>query len=122
MLDYEESAMSGKVVGLVAAAALLASVGVANAADHATANAKGPVKLTDNQFDKVTAGAATNQVAFLTAISAVDVTRLLAISIFTLGFLNGVPQAPARAHALPIGGREGQGKARLRRRWPSIGG
>ena len=40
--------MSGEVVGLVAAAALLASVGVANAADHATANAKGPVKLTDN--------------------------------------------------------------------------
>ena len=80
--------MSGKVVGLVAAAALLASVGIANA----TANDKGPVKLTDNQLDKVTASAATNQVAFLTAISAADVTRLLAISNFTLGFLNGVPQ------------------------------
>ena len=83
--------MRSRVVGLVAAAALLASVGIANAAD-ATANAKGPVKLTDNQLDKVTAGAATNEVAFLTAISAVDVSRLTAISNFTLGFLSGVPQ------------------------------
>src|SRR5258708_34820037 len=48
-LDYGESAMSGKVVGLVAAAALLASVGIANA--------EGPVKLTDGQLDKITAGA-----------------------------------------------------------------
>jgi hypothetical protein len=84
--------MRSKAVGLVAAAALLASVGIANAADHATANAKGPVKLTDNQLDKVTAGDATSQVAFLTAISAGDVSRLTAISNFTLGFLNGVPQ------------------------------
>jgi hypothetical protein len=38
------------------------------------------------------AGAATNEVAFLTAISVVDVSRLTAISNFTLGFLNGVPQ------------------------------
>jgi hypothetical protein len=43
---------------LVAAAALLTSVGIANAADHATADAKGPVKLTDNQLDKVSAGSA----------------------------------------------------------------
>ena len=49
--------MRSRVVGLVAAAALLASVGIANA-DQATANAKGPVKLTDNQLDKVTAGGA----------------------------------------------------------------
>jgi hypothetical protein len=49
--------MRSRVVGLVAAAALLASVGIANAAD-ATANAKGPVKLTDNQLDKVSAGSA----------------------------------------------------------------
>jgi hypothetical protein len=42
---------------LVAATALLASVGIANAAD-ATANAKGPVKLKDNQLDKVSAGGA----------------------------------------------------------------
>jgi hypothetical protein len=41
--------MRSKVVGLVAAAALSASVGVATA--------KGPVKLTDGQLDKVTAGA-----------------------------------------------------------------
>ena len=41
--------MSGKVVGLVAAAVLLASVGIANA--------EGPVKLTDGQLDKITAGA-----------------------------------------------------------------
>jgi hypothetical protein len=90
--NYGESTMIGKVLSLVAAAGLLASVGVANAADHATANAKGPVNLTDNQLDKVTAGAATNEVAFLTAISAIDVSRLTAISNFTLGFLNGVPQ------------------------------
>ena len=38
-----------KVVGLAAAAALSASVGIA----HAT----GPVKLTDGQLDKITAGA-----------------------------------------------------------------
>ena len=48
--------MGNRVVGLVAAAALLASVGAANAADHATANAKGPVNLTDVQLDNVTAG------------------------------------------------------------------
>jgi hypothetical protein len=41
--------MRSKVVGLVAAAALSASVGIATA--------KGPVKLTDGQLDKVTAGA-----------------------------------------------------------------
>ena len=48
--------MRSKVVSLVAAAALLASGSIANAADHATANAKGPVKLTDVQLDNVTAG------------------------------------------------------------------
>jgi hypothetical protein len=41
--------MHGKVVGLVPAAALLASVGIANA--------KGPVTLTGGQLDKITAGA-----------------------------------------------------------------
>ena len=40
--------MSGKLLGLMAAAALLASLGAANAKD--------PVKLTDGQLDKVTAG------------------------------------------------------------------
>jgi hypothetical protein len=44
-----ESMMRSKVVGLVAAAALSASVGIANA--------QRPVKLTDGQLDKVTAGA-----------------------------------------------------------------
>jgi hypothetical protein len=42
--------MTGKFVSFVAAAALLASIGVANAKD--------PVKLSDGQLDKVTAGAA----------------------------------------------------------------
>jgi hypothetical protein len=41
--------MRSKVVGLVAAVALSASVGIANA--------QRPVKLTDGQLDKVTAGA-----------------------------------------------------------------
>jgi hypothetical protein len=66
-------------LSLLAAAALLASVGAANAADHATANAadhatanaadpapataKGPVKLTDNQLDTVTAGDAASLLA-----------------------------------------------------------
>lgn len=41
--------MTGKLLSFVAAAALLASIGVANA--------KEPVKLSDGQLDKVTAGA-----------------------------------------------------------------
>ena len=78
--------MSSKVLGLVAAAALLASVGIANAAD-ATANAaKGPVKLTDNQLDTVTAGATA---ADLLASSTATLNNLLAISNRTVGFLNG---------------------------------
>jgi hypothetical protein len=85
--------MSGKVLSLVAAAALLASVGAANAAENSTANAKGPVTLTDVQLDKVTAGAtATNETAFLLANSTATLNRLLTITNFTLGFLNGVPQ------------------------------
>ena len=53
--------MSGKLVSLLAAAALLASIGVANAKD--------PVRLTNGQLDKVSAGAAnllfaTNRAAF----------------------------------------------------------
>ena len=85
--------MRSKIVGLVAAAALLASVGVANAEENAAASAKGPVKLTDVQLDKVTAGAtATNETAFLLANSTATLNRLLTITNFTLGFLNGVPQ------------------------------
>jgi len=44
--------MSGKLLSFVAASALLVSVGAANA--------KEPVKLTEVQLDKVTAGANTN--------------------------------------------------------------
>jgi hypothetical protein len=91
-LNYGESTMSGKVLSLLATAALLASVGAANAEENAAAKAKGPVTLTDNQLDYVTAGAATNQVAFLLSVSTAELNRLLAISNFTIGFLNGVPQ------------------------------
>ena len=77
--------MRGKVLNLVAAAALLASVGAANA----PANAKGPVTLTDNQLDRVTAGDAASQTAFLLATSTAELNNLLAISNFTIGFLSG---------------------------------
>jgi hypothetical protein len=86
--------MRGKVLSLVAAAALLASVGAANA----PANAKGPVTLTDNQLDKVTAGAtAADILAFSTATlnnlvanshSAAPLNNLMAISSQTVGFLS----------------------------------
>ena len=82
--------MSGKVLSLVAAAALLASVGAANA--------KGPVTLTDNQLDKVTAGATAagllaNSTASLNrmlanANSTTSLNNLLAISNQTVGFLS----------------------------------
>jgi hypothetical protein len=55
--------MSGKFLSLVAAVALLASVGGANAAENAAAKAKGPVTLTDNQLDTVTAGDAASLLA-----------------------------------------------------------
>ena len=54
--------MSGKLIGLMAAAALLASVGVANAKD--------PVKLTEGQLDKVTAGATNLQIPLNAALFA----------------------------------------------------
>jgi hypothetical protein len=54
--------MSGKLVSLLAAAALLASVGVANAKD--------PVRLTNGQLDKVSAGAANLQSATNKAVLA----------------------------------------------------
>jgi hypothetical protein len=57
-----EVTMSGKLLGLVAAAALVASIGVANAKD--------PVKLTDGQLDKVTAGAAIAQIPVNAALFA----------------------------------------------------
>jgi hypothetical protein len=89
-LDIGESTMPDKVLSVLAAAMLLASVGVANAKD-----AKGPVELKDVQLDKVTAGAsAANQTASLLATSTATLNRLVTISNFTVGFLNGVPQAP----------------------------
>ena len=54
--------MSGKLIGLMAAAALLASVGVANAKD--------PVKLTEGQLYKVTAGATNLQIPLNAALFA----------------------------------------------------
>jgi hypothetical protein len=60
--------MHGKVVGLVAAVALLASVGIANA--------KGPVTLTDGQLDKITAGDA--QTSATLAASTAQLNTLLA--------------------------------------------
>jgi hypothetical protein len=78
--------MGDKVLSLVAAAALLASVGVANA--------KGPVTLTDGQLDKVTAGDAASQTAFLVGVSTVELNRLVTLSNFAVGLLNGFPLAP----------------------------
>ena len=52
--------MSGKLLRIVAAAALLVSAGAANA--------KEPVKLTDHQLDKVTAGASVTQIPVAAAI------------------------------------------------------
>jgi hypothetical protein len=76
--------MGNNLLGVIAAVALLASVGVANA--------KGPVTLTDGQLDKVTAGDSSSQTeAFLVGVSTNDLDRLLTFSNLTLGFLNGVP-------------------------------
>jgi hypothetical protein len=59
--------MRSNVVGLVAAAALFASVGIANA--------KTPLKLTDGQLDNITAGASPTSAA-------------LAANVATAGALN----------------------------------
>jgi hypothetical protein len=59
--------MHGKIVGLVAAAALMASVGIANA--------KGPVTLTDGQLDKITAG--DSQTSATLAASTAQLNTLL---------------------------------------------
>ena len=82
--NYGESTTNSKVLGLVAAAALLASVGATNAAENTAAKAKGPVTLTDNQLDKVTAGA---MAADILAFSTAPLNNLLAISNQTVGFL-----------------------------------
>ena len=54
--------MYGKLLGFVAAAALLALASAANAQD--------PVKLTNGQLDKVTAGAANVQLPIAAALFA----------------------------------------------------
>ena len=83
-----------KVLSVVAAAALLASVGVTHAKD--------PVTLTDGQLDKVTAGdSASSQTAALLADSTAELNNLLAISSFTLKFLSGMPVFTLPATTLP---------------------
>jgi hypothetical protein len=77
--------MHGKVVGLVAAVALLASVGIANA--------KGPVKLTDGQLDKVTAGASASSTlasstALLNTLVAANTNTVVALNGLTTNSLN----------------------------------
>ena len=76
--------MHGKVVGLVAAVALLASVGIANA--------KGPVTLTDGQLDKITAGDSASILAsstqLLNTLVATSTNTVVALSAFTNNTLN----------------------------------
>jgi hypothetical protein len=77
--------MHGKVVGLVAAVALLASVGIANA--------KGPVKLTDGQLDKITAGASASSTlasstALLNTLVAANTNTVVALNGLTTNSLN----------------------------------
>ena len=78
--------MHGKVVGLVAAVALLASVGIANA------NAKGPVTLTDGQLDKITAGDSASILAsstqLLNTLVATSTNTVVALTGFTTNSLN----------------------------------
>jgi hypothetical protein len=88
----ERTKMRNKALGIMAAATLLVSVGMADAKD--------PVTLTDDQLDKVTAGAsAIPTEASLVAVSTAELNRLLAISTFTVDLLNGnfltpLPVAP----------------------------
>jgi hypothetical protein len=89
-----------RMVSLVAAAALLASVGAADAKDPTqasvgAAHAKSPMKLTDVQLDKATAGDAAS-------LAATELSTLMAITNWTLGWLSGVPQPlpPPNAMAL----------------------
>jgi hypothetical protein len=77
--------MHGKVVGLVAAVALLASVGIANA--------KGPVKLTDGQLDKITAGASASSInasstQLLNTLVTASTNTVVALNGFTTNTLN----------------------------------
>ena len=84
--------MPGKVVGLVAAVALLASVGIANA--------EGPVKLTDVQLDKITAGAtqtsingAVNVAATATVNYVAAVNTAVAANAAVMGAFNNLVAA-----------------------------
>jgi hypothetical protein len=84
--------MPGKVVGLVAAVALLASVG--------TANAEGPVKLTDVHLDKITAGAtqtsingAVNVAATATVNYVAAVNTAVAANAAVMGAFNNLVAA-----------------------------
>jgi hypothetical protein len=84
--------MPGKVVGLVAAVALLASVGIANA--------EGPVKLTDVQLDKITAGAtqttinaAVNGAATATVNYVAAVNTAVAANVAVMGAFNNLVAA-----------------------------
>jgi hypothetical protein len=52
------------------------------------------VTLTDGQLDKVTAGDAASQTAFLVGVSTVELNRLVSLSNFAVGLLNGFPMAP----------------------------
>lgn len=80
--------MRSKSLSVVAASALLMSVGAAHA--------KGPVTLTDAQLDKVTAGDATSELAFLVGVSTLELDGLLALSNFFLNPLSLlVPRNPA---------------------------
>jgi hypothetical protein len=79
--------MRDKLLSLVAAAALLASVG--------GAYAKGPVTLTDGQLDTVTAGVGE------------ELNSLLALTDFTIAFLSGVPLSPLTGSASLRGGAAG---------------
>ena len=75
--------MSGKVLSLVAAAALLlASVGIANA--------KSPVELTDVQLDEITAGDTQTSANVLAATVNVNVAadNLATAALNYLGALN----------------------------------
>ena len=77
--------MHGKVVGLVAAVALLASVGIANA--------KGPVTLTDGQLDKITAGDSASSTlasstALLNTLVTANTNTVVALNGFTTNSLN----------------------------------
>jgi hypothetical protein len=86
------NAMPSKVVSLLATVALLASVGIANA--------EGPVKLTDVQLDKITAGAtqtsinaAVNVAATATVNYVAAVNTAMAANLAVMGAFNNLVAA-----------------------------